>query len=273
MIRNLVTYLSNHLCQALITAGFIAGTLTITGASNASPIVVTTAAPHLLLPNAVVFVQGVVGNTAANDFWVITPIDNTHFSLNGSVGNGNYVSGGTAQSALIGGKILFGRRWVQQNQMAPRIVMIPVEGDPGMPRDQYDMTDASTLSPNQLEALLAPGVAVARHAFEVQCWGAASPPDPDFDFDATEILRDQVIRSADALFRGNYTTQKGPWVDQQEKATTEMKIGHLFKFYLTLDAPVPQTPNQFAPPTPGFEADVYGLNQGPSAELAATIIK
>ena len=280
-VRTLVQYLSNHLCTELIQTGLIAATLTITGATNASPIVITTAMPHQLLPNAAVYITGVTGNTAANDFWSATPIDATHFALQGSAANGNYISGGTVQTALIGGKILLGRWWVQQNQVRPRIVAIPVEA-PILPRDQYAMVNsvgttpaqttppADGLSDPQRAALIAPAVAVTHNVFEIQCWGGQTPPDQDYDFDYTELLRDQVIRSADELFRGNYTVSGGKWVDQQEKATTEMKIGHVLMFYLTIDAPVTVVPQAFAPPGTGFVIDVFGNNTG-TDELAIEI--
>ena len=76
-------------------------TSTITNASNASPIVITTSANHGYSTGDTVNVTGVGGNTAANGssptgFWTITVVDNTHFSLDGSAGNGAYTSGGTA---------------------------------------------------------------------------------------------------------------------------------------------------------------------------------
>ena len=83
---------------------------TITGATNASPIVIATSAPHGLATGMQVVIGGVGGNTAANNVppgllngqttapnpsWVITVVDATHFSLNGSTGNAAYTSGGT----------------------------------------------------------------------------------------------------------------------------------------------------------------------------------
>lgn len=65
----------------------------ITGATNASPIVVTSTA-HGLNSGTRVTVQGVGGNTNANADWIITVIDANTFSLNGSSGNSNYTSGG-----------------------------------------------------------------------------------------------------------------------------------------------------------------------------------
>lgn len=67
---------------------------TITAATNASPIVVTSAA-HGLSTGTRVTVAGVTGNTAANGTFTVTVLDPNTFSLNGSTGNGAYVSGGT----------------------------------------------------------------------------------------------------------------------------------------------------------------------------------
>jgi hypothetical protein len=66
----------------------------ITGATNATPIVITSP-NHELTTGTYVTVAGVLGNTAANGSTTVTVIDNNTFSLDGSVGNGNYVSGGT----------------------------------------------------------------------------------------------------------------------------------------------------------------------------------
>jgi Ubiquitin-activating enzyme E1 FCCH domain len=67
---------------------------TITAASNATPIVATSAA-HGLSTGTRVTIASVTGNTAANGTWTITVLDANTFSLNGSTGNGAYVSGGT----------------------------------------------------------------------------------------------------------------------------------------------------------------------------------
>lgn len=66
----------------------------ITGATNASPIVITSA-NHNLTTNTRVTIAGVLGNTAANGDWMVTIIDGNRFSLNSSTGNGAYTSGGT----------------------------------------------------------------------------------------------------------------------------------------------------------------------------------
>jgi len=69
--------------------------LTVTGATNASPIVITSGTHGLSTGNRVQ-IASVGGNTAANGTWIITKSDDNSFSLNGSTGNAAYTSGGTA---------------------------------------------------------------------------------------------------------------------------------------------------------------------------------
>lgn len=75
--------------------------LTVTGASNANPIVITTLEPHGLSNNQLVGVYGVQGNTAANGGWAVTVVNSTQFALNGAVGNAGYAGGG--QVTIPGG--------------------------------------------------------------------------------------------------------------------------------------------------------------------------
>ena len=69
--------------------------LTITGATNATPIVVTTSTAHGIADVSYATVAGVGGNTGANGTWVVSAVDATHLTLRGSVGNGAYTTGGT----------------------------------------------------------------------------------------------------------------------------------------------------------------------------------
>lgn len=66
----------------------------VTGATNASPIVIT-AASHAVVSGQSVTIASVGGNTAANGQFVATYVSSTQFSLAGSTGNGAYTSGGT----------------------------------------------------------------------------------------------------------------------------------------------------------------------------------
>lgn len=67
---------------------------TITGATNATPIVITTTLAHGYSTGDAVYINGVGGNTAANGFFKCTVINSTSFSLDDSSGNGNRTSGG-----------------------------------------------------------------------------------------------------------------------------------------------------------------------------------
>jgi len=64
----------------------------ITGASNASPIVITTGANAPPTGTEVV-ITGVEGNTNANGTWTVTNTGTNTFSLNNSTGDGAYSSG------------------------------------------------------------------------------------------------------------------------------------------------------------------------------------
>lgn len=67
---------------------------TITGATNATPIVVTSAA-HGLSSGNTVSISGVLGNTNANGVWEISSVTTDTFTLVSSAGNASYTSGGT----------------------------------------------------------------------------------------------------------------------------------------------------------------------------------
>lgn len=74
----------------------------ITAASNSAPIVITTSGLHGLTGTEIVYIEGVLGNTAANGFWNISVTSTTTFVLVGSSGNGAYVSGGTVNVCTTG---------------------------------------------------------------------------------------------------------------------------------------------------------------------------
>lgn len=75
--------------------------LVVTGATNASPIQITTASAHGFTSGDQVLVVGATGNTAANGTWMITVVDSFNFTLTGSTGNGSYISSPSAYVADI----------------------------------------------------------------------------------------------------------------------------------------------------------------------------
>ncbi len=81
----------SHLLRLGRGAGIRSGT--ITNATNASPIVVTSAS-HGLANGQEVTIWGVVGNGAANGVWRVANVAANTFELSGSTGSGGWVSGG-----------------------------------------------------------------------------------------------------------------------------------------------------------------------------------
>lgn len=76
--------------------------LGITGATNATPIEVSTASAHGLSTGNAASIAAVLGNTAANGGWTITVTASNKFTLNGSVGNGAYTGGGNVEGGDLG---------------------------------------------------------------------------------------------------------------------------------------------------------------------------
>lgn len=81
-------------------ADAITGTVAITGATNATPIVITAAA-HGLSNWDVCRIAGVGGNTAANGVWAVNNVTTNSFELVGSTGNAAFTSGGTVTKTAV----------------------------------------------------------------------------------------------------------------------------------------------------------------------------
>jgi len=84
---------------SLGNAGSATGLLAISGATNATPIVITLAANHGLKNGDRIAIAGVTGNTNANGEWTLASVGATTATLLGSVGNGAF--GGTVRVATI----------------------------------------------------------------------------------------------------------------------------------------------------------------------------
>jgi len=80
--------------------------LDITDATNESPIVIES--EHNYNTGDEIVIDGVTGNTAANGRWKVTRIDDNHYSLDGSVGNGVYEEGGRSYHLLMSALMIKG---------------------------------------------------------------------------------------------------------------------------------------------------------------------
>ena len=80
-----------------------AAPVAITGATNATPIVLTVANSWNV--GDVITVTGVLGNTAANGTWRLSAANSTTATLENSVGNASYTSGGYALKMVTTSRI------------------------------------------------------------------------------------------------------------------------------------------------------------------------
>ncbi len=85
--------------KSLGSAGSAVDMILISGATNATPIVITVAANSGLKTGDRLAIAGITGNTAANGQWTLEAASATTFKLLGSVGNGTY--GGSPRAAQI----------------------------------------------------------------------------------------------------------------------------------------------------------------------------
>lgn len=85
--------------KSLGSAGSAVQMLLISGATNATPIVITVAANSGLKTGDRIAISGITGNTAANGVWEVEAASATTFKLLGSVGNGTY--GGSPRCAQV----------------------------------------------------------------------------------------------------------------------------------------------------------------------------
>jgi hypothetical protein len=108
-----LTTASNYDVYAYLNAGVVAldapvawraGGQAITGATNATPIVIT-ANSHGLQNGDVVYISEVGGNTAANGTWVVANVAANTYELTGSVGNGAYTASTGWHNARVGATV------------------------------------------------------------------------------------------------------------------------------------------------------------------------
>lgn len=267
MIGALISYLSLDVTRKLVAASIIAKTLTITAATNATPVVLTTSAPHGFNRPAHGVVSGVGGNTGANGLWVLTPATASTFTLStfdgqgnvvNSIGTGPYTSGGTIQIAFPDGSILLGRRNVAM-QMAvatPRIVFVPI-GSSSWALDAYGGVippatiprSRSSETAEQQTMRLARQLITERQKFEVHVTGCAEPASPDFgDFDVTQALYQTLYGSMfDLITPDRARVLGGEWVSQDVAIQTFDTRGQKWVGIVEIAQPVTDNPLSFVP--------------------------
>ena len=87
--------LADRFSPAIATDALLLTSGEIVGASNTSPVEVTTLTPHGLSTGDQVYIQGILGNTAANGPAQITVTGPNTYTLNNRTGSGQYLGGGS----------------------------------------------------------------------------------------------------------------------------------------------------------------------------------
>lgn len=256
------------------TSAGMSNTLTVLGASNTSPIVITVPANSLTVSDDRVGVRtsrayhiviaGVEGNTAANNLdattqrneaWhavVLTPttlalyrIDESTGGLVASTGNGAYTSGGTIKRAFTDGMILLGREWIGTDSAPPRVIFVPQRGVFSAPNAASAWTMAAIAAGETDREDLGRPLLTEMITYEVHVWGQEGTTTAA-SFTATQRLYHQILRSAHLRAAGVTDPTGGMWVDQEENAVQRVKIGHEFVFTIGIAAPVVDDPYEYA---------------------------
>jgi hypothetical protein len=268
MIGALISLLSLDMTRKLVAVGMVASTMSVVGATNTTPVVLTTSSPHGILRPSHAVVAGIGGNAGANGLWVCTPVGPVTLSLSTfteqgatypSVGTGTYTNGGTVKIAFPDGSILLGRRNIalQTAVATPRIVFVPLGSPawgldpyggwippiPTLPRVRADETAEQQTMKQQRQ------LATERHRFEVHVTGCASPPDPDFgDFDATQLIYQSLYGSMfDLITPDRARVLSGEWASQTPQSTSLDSRGQKWVGVVEIWQPVVDNVLSFVP--------------------------
>ncbi len=267
MLGALISILSLDMTRKLVAAGVVATSLTVIDATNTTPIVVTTDAPHRIVPGRPVHavVSDVAGNDDANGVWVLTYASSTTltlstFTMQGiyspSAGSGAYTSGGTINVAFPDGSILLGRRNVamQTAVATPRIVFVP-QGSPAWGLDPYGGAMPPTartqalLTAEQKSILSQRQLATEAVTFEVHVSGCAPVASPDFgDFDATQAVYHELFETMFRLITPSRAmVLGGHWVSQDASMQTFDTRGQKWVGIVQIQVPVVARALEFVP--------------------------
>jgi hypothetical protein len=270
MMSGTIAILSLNLTSTLVTAGVVAGTLPIVGATVSTPIVVESP-NHGMASGKVLhaLVSGVIGMTEANGLWQLNYVDDNNLALTtfspqaiatDSIGVNAYVSGGLISYAFPDGQILLGRRNValSTSVTSPRIVFVPTEGrawglEPyGGPGSPAEVPNVRGTLEQQAQRTL-PQLETEWSTFEVFVNGSGpnygNPLGPDFaDFEATQALTHALYATMfDAITAPRFHVLHESWPSQGVEAGSMLQRGQQCKLVIEIAHPVFKAPLSFVP--------------------------
>lgn len=170
---------------------------------------------------------------------------------------------------LVDGAILIGRQHIAEASSPPRVVFIPVSSTYGPPKPSSSWSNAAASEIRlqiQQRSILTETV-----TFEVHVWGRDANDDQDLNYDATQALAQQVIRSAHYLTAGNYAIGNGRWTDGANGGSNLIAFGREYVFTIALQTPILDAAYVYAPsdvaPAKTTRLDP---NDGSATEIACT---
>lgn len=287
----LVTEISLATTAALVGNGYAFGpSAAITGATNTTPIVITTAAPMGIPEGSYIHVvtSSIGGNVAANGTYIAKVLTNgpssSTLSLFSSTpsgpsavaGTGSYTSGGTLRTAFSDGRILLGPQWLMAHSAPPRIVFVPFNSE----FDQKP-TPSAGVNPNGSKEtqLSRPWTWTDLRKFKVEVWAAQYlsgqlASDPDLDWMYLEATRDALIQSISLLMLGAFRMSGGKWSESDPRNANLDIAGRRFEFAVDMFIPVLLQPNPvpFVPDGTNVTATVFPSTASATGPDAITIV-
>lgn len=123
------------------------------------------------------------------------------------------------------------------------------------------MASTALLPANELQAeAIQRSLYTEQVTFECRCWGTQpGTDDPDFDFDFTQALYQQVIRSCRTLAVGSFELVgqgRGEWTDGILANSQLIRDGREFVFRFAIDVPVLGRLLQYSPPATAGTVDL-----------------
>ena len=287
MIGSLISLISINVTSFLLTQGICTPlTLPITNATATTPITVTSTGHGFPLQSKITgYVSGVTGETEANGWWLLTPLDANTFSLASvsaqviiapSVGTNAYISGGSISYAFPEGQILLGRRHVQSAGavVSPRIVMVPTRAmavgfSPYVGQGQAWNARGTA---EQATMKLVAQAATDYTTFDVYFTAGANPPDPDFgDFDAVQLLAWSFYNTCWDLVGDAVDVKMIDWPSQTEQAGSQSQRGQRIHWVVQFNQPITIEPKTFVPVGTFIEFTVEPINAGSTDPVIFTV--
>lgn len=163
--------------------------------------------------------------------------------------------------ALTEGKIVLGRQYQFEHSAPPRIIFVPTT-------HAFDVNDVFSATGAYTEGqLLNRSFMTDQVTYEIRCWGTAPDRDPDYDYDFTQVLYQQVIRSLNQLSRGSFTIDSATWTDSRFQSAQLDRDGREYVMLVTVFTPILELLEPLLPAPVETEGAGTTILQLPTGEL------